>query len=102
MRVNNVQEGFIETGLGTLVTGIGTALCIKKITPKIASGLIGFGLAHIALGSIDLLQNGIKIYNFSATNYSNNNNRLNKIHKNIRYDIQHNKYLRRRVRPVAF
>ncbi|KYH35349.1 hypothetical protein CLTEP_07530 [Clostridium tepidiprofundi DSM 19306] len=102
MKVKNVQEGFIETGLGTLVTGIGTALCIKKIAPKVASGLIGFGIAHIALGSIDLIQDGIKGYNFNATKYSNNNNRLNKIHKNIRYDIQHNKYLRRHVRPVAF
>ena len=50
------REGIIPTALGTVVTAVGTALVTKKITPKLASGILGFGLAHIVLGSIDLVE----------------------------------------------
>ena len=48
-----VREGLIPTLLGTAVTAAGIALI--PITPMIASGITGFGLAHIVLGGIDLV-----------------------------------------------
>jgi hypothetical protein len=52
----NNREGMIPTTLGTVVTVVGTALVAKKISPKLASGILGFGLAHMVLGSIDLVE----------------------------------------------
>ncbi|MTI67069.1 MAG: asparagine synthase [Firmicutes bacterium] len=59
-----VREGLIPTALGTAVsTG---AYAAKKFMPEtVAWGVIGFGLAHVVLGSIDLVQhreNGEKNY----------------------------------------
>jgi hypothetical protein len=51
-----VREGMIPTALGTVVTGVGAAMAVKRITPMIAAGAVGFGAAHIALGAIDLIQ----------------------------------------------
>lgn len=61
-----MREGLIPTLLGTAVTGAAITsrvLDIRKngidksqIAPMIATGLVGFGLAHIVLGSIDLIQ----------------------------------------------
>jgi hypothetical protein len=61
-----MREGAIPTVLGALVTaGAATmrARDIKKrgmkqkdIVPMIETGLVGFGLAHIVLGAIDLVE----------------------------------------------
>lgn len=61
-----MREGLVPTILGTAVTGAALASCIsdfnkkglekEDITPMIRAGLIGFGLAHILLGTIDLIQ----------------------------------------------
>lgn len=48
------REGLIPTVLGTAVTVAGIALF--PVTPLIASGVTGFGLAHIVLGGIDLVE----------------------------------------------
>ncbi|MTI47024.1 asparagine synthase [Sporosalibacterium faouarense] len=49
------REGLIPTVLGTAVTTSGFAM--KKILPgPLAWGLVGFGLAHVVLGSIDLVE----------------------------------------------
>ena len=61
----NTREGIIPTALGTVVTVVGTALVTKKITPKIASGILGFGLAHVVLGSIDLVEHRHKKHWYS-------------------------------------
>ncbi len=51
----HTREGLIPTILGTAVTTSGFAM--KKILPTpLAWGLVGFGLAHIVLGSIDLVE----------------------------------------------
>lgn len=55
-----IKEGIIPTALGTVVTGAGTTLVKKRISPLISAGIVGFGLAHIALGSIDLVKNNNK------------------------------------------
>ncbi|WP_352419409.1 asparagine synthase [Proteiniborus sp.] len=61
-----VREGLIPTLLGTAVTGVALATRIPDVKKRgiqrneigtmIATGLVGFGLAHIVLGSIDLIQ----------------------------------------------
>lgn len=51
-----VQEGLIPTVLGTAVTATGTILKRKDIRPALAAGMIGFGLAHVVLGAIDLME----------------------------------------------
>ena len=50
------REGFIPATLGTAVTVLGTALVAKKVAPKVASAIVGFGVAHVVLGSIDLVE----------------------------------------------
>ncbi|MGE5328211.1 MAG: asparagine synthase [Deltaproteobacteria bacterium] len=49
------REGTTATIVGVIVALIGYAL--YSSTPIWAAGIIGFGLAHIVLGVIDLLQN---------------------------------------------
>lgn len=61
-----VREGLIPTILGTAVTATGIAMRSvdmrkngmdrRDIAPMVMAGVIGFGLAHIVLGSIDLLE----------------------------------------------
>ena len=61
-----VREGMIPTVLGTAVTGVALAMRApdlmkrgirkKEVGTMVATGLIGFGLAHVVLGSIDLFQ----------------------------------------------
>ena len=62
-----VREGLIPTVLGTAVTATGAALRgmdmnkrgmrRRDILPMVEAGVIGFGLAHVVLGAIDLMQN---------------------------------------------
>lgn len=56
-----MREGLIPTLLGTAVTGAGLwgvqgRRNKKNMGPMIAAGVLGFGLAHIVLGGIDLVQ----------------------------------------------
>ncbi|KUO61723.1 MAG: asparagine synthase [Gracilibacter sp. BRH_c7a] len=59
------REGTIPAALGTVVTAAGVAMRaidMKKkngtrkseIMPMVGAGIIGFGLAHVILGGIDL------------------------------------------------
>lgn len=49
-----MREGLIPTVLGTAVTATGTA--IRPRYPMAGTALIGFGLAHVVLGAIDLVE----------------------------------------------
>lgn len=61
-----IREGLIPTLLGTAVTGAGLVASApgsgkkrmrkREMRSMIAAGVVGFGLAHIVLGSIDLIQ----------------------------------------------
>ena len=61
-----VKDGVIPTVLGTVVTASAAALRAKdmrdmkmnrkNIVPMAETALLGFGLAHVVLGTIDLLQ----------------------------------------------
>lgn len=60
-----MREGMIPTILGTGVTATGMALKgismrndenNNNLMPMVAAGIIGFGLAHIVLGTIDLVE----------------------------------------------
>ncbi len=60
-----MREGLIPTVLGTAVTATGAAMRgmemrkrgMRKgeVMPMVAAGIIGFGLAHVVLGTIDLV-----------------------------------------------
>ncbi len=60
------REGVIPTALGTAVTAAGVAMRVldmrnngmdkRDIWPMIGAGIIGFGLAHVVLGGIDLYE----------------------------------------------
>jgi hypothetical protein len=49
-----MREGLIPTVLGSAVTVGGIAL--RNVNPVIGWGVTGFGLAHIVLGTIDLVE----------------------------------------------
>ncbi|HEY8892133.1 MAG TPA: asparagine synthase [Clostridium sp.] len=56
-----MREGLIPTLLGTVVTAAGASFSKnnmkkKNVLPMIESGVVGFGLAHIILGAIDLVE----------------------------------------------
>jgi hypothetical protein len=51
-----VHEGLIPAILGTAVTTAGAVMKKKDIAPTISAGIVGFGLAHVVLGAIDLLE----------------------------------------------
>jgi xanthine/uracil permease len=59
-----MREGIIPTVLGTVVTATGLSLkplasrklASKKLSSNIAWGVAGFGLAHVVLGAIDLIE----------------------------------------------
>ena len=60
------REGMIPTVLGSAVTAAGIAMRVvdmqnngmskKDIFPLLGAGVLGFGLAHIVLGGIDLYE----------------------------------------------
>jgi hypothetical protein len=52
--VSSLREGIVPTVLGTAVTATGVALRGKY--PTAAWGVMGFGLAHVVLGAIDLVE----------------------------------------------
>ncbi|MDQ0226017.1 asparagine synthase [Metabacillus niabensis] len=53
----NIREGMIPTALGTAVTATGYTLKQRRGSNKmVANTIFGFGLAHIVLGAIDLVQ----------------------------------------------
>ena len=53
----NIREGLIPTVLGSTVTIAGYALKQSRGTNKmVANTLFGFGLAHVVLGAIDLVE----------------------------------------------
>lgn len=66
MRYNN---GVIPTALGIAATTIGATWDgiemkrkgIHDVAPMVAAGVLGFGLAHILLGSIDLYEHKNRI-----------------------------------------
>nr|WP_106780217.1 asparagine synthase [Lysinibacillus timonensis] len=53
----NVREGLIPTILGSAVTAAGYVMMRNPNTNKsVANTVLGFGLAHIVLGAIDLVE----------------------------------------------
>lgn len=55
--MNRIREGMIPTVLGTAVTAAGIAMQQnRKIDRMISNTVFGFGLAHIVLGAIDLVE----------------------------------------------
>ncbi|PLT30519.1 asparagine synthase [Peribacillus deserti] len=53
----NVREGLIPTALGTAVTAAGyTMKQMQGSNKMIANTVFGFGLAHVVLGVIDLVE----------------------------------------------
>ena len=54
--MNNIREGLIPTVLGSAVTAAGFAMKQKGSNQMLANTIFGFGLAHIVLGAIDLVE----------------------------------------------
>jgi formate/nitrite transporter FocA (FNT family) len=53
----NIREGLIPTALGSAVTVTGYAMKQNRRSNKmIANTIFGFGLAHVVLGVIDLIE----------------------------------------------
>jgi hypothetical protein len=54
--VLGLREGVVPTILGTVVSASGAVLLASRYKAT-ATGVIGFGLAHVVLGVIDLFGN---------------------------------------------
>ena len=55
--MDRVREGLIPAVLGTAVTAAGYAMKQNRRTNNMLSDtIVGFGLAHIVLGAIDLVE----------------------------------------------
>jgi hypothetical protein len=54
-----MREGLIPTILGTAVAATGASLLRRN--RQAAFGILGFGLAHIVLGAIDLFEHRRRI-----------------------------------------
>jgi hypothetical protein len=53
----NIREGLIPTALGSAVTATGYMMKQQRGSNKmVANTIFGFGLAHVVLGVIDLVQ----------------------------------------------
>ena len=52
MKTNTAN--IVVTALGAAVSGIGYTLMRRSQRSKLAPGLLGFGLAHVALGALDM------------------------------------------------
>lgn len=50
-----MHEGLIPTVLGATVSAT-AAMMMKSRYRKTANGILGFGLAHLVLGAIDLIE----------------------------------------------
>lgn len=50
-----MREGLIPTVLGAVVSAGGATL-LKSKYKLVGTGVLGFGLAHIVLGAIDLVE----------------------------------------------
>lgn len=64
-----IKEGIIPTVIGTVATATGFALK-KNIPDSYRNGLIGFGLASIAMGSAELM--GGKVQSKDIMKQANN------------------------------
>lgn len=61
-----MREGIIPTALGTVVTAGAVALRVmdmknrgvrrRELVPMVEDAVLGFGLAHVVLGTIDLME----------------------------------------------
>ncbi|MNM99927.1 hypothetical protein D3C76_709640 [compost metagenome] len=50
-----MREGLIPTVLGTVVAASAASM-LRSRYKRAATGVLGFGLAHIVLGAIDLIE----------------------------------------------
>nr|WP_312577900.1 asparagine synthase [Sedimentibacter sp.] len=51
----HIKEGLIPTVVGTCVTATGLALKNTNLPDSYRNGIIGFGLAHVVLGSMGMM-----------------------------------------------
>jgi formate/nitrite transporter FocA (FNT family) len=57
LKLMDIREGLIPTALGTAVTAAGYAMKQTRGSNKmVANTVFGFGLAHVVLGVIDLVE----------------------------------------------
>ena len=52
MRTNSMNV--VVTALGAAVSGLGFSLMRREMKSKVGPGLLGFGLAHVTLGLLDM------------------------------------------------
>jgi len=63
----HIKEGIVPTVLGTVVTITGIALKNSNLPETYRNGLIGFGLANIAIGSTEMISQNMQNRNMMST-----------------------------------
>lgn len=51
-----MREGYLPTVLGTVVSAASGTALMKSKYKLVSAGVLGFGLAHVVLGAIDLIE----------------------------------------------
>ena len=60
----HIKDGLIPTILGTAVTATGLALTKTNLPKSYRNGIIGFGLAHVVLGSLSMVGQNMEYNKF--------------------------------------
>ncbi len=69
-----IKEGLIPTVVGTAVAATGLALKKTNLPDSYSNGIIGFGLAHVVLGSMGMI-----------THNSDRDNIMNKVSRAVNF-----------------
>lgn len=56
----NIKTGIIPTVIGTAVAATGVALKNTNLPESYRNGIIGFGLANITLGSVEMISENVQ------------------------------------------
>jgi len=58
MKAKAMTTSWVVTGLGALVSSLGFGTMRSR--SKLGAGVLGFGLAHVALGLLDMLRPSVR------------------------------------------
>lgn len=59
MKAKAATTSWVVTGLGALVSSLGLG-AMRRRKSRLGAGVLGFGLAHVALGLLDMMRPSVR------------------------------------------